>query len=85
MNALEQDEVRWIRLAYLINKHVCTEVLERQLELLQAVVDRDLDGDRGIGAGVVADMMTWSRHDGRCCEADCGWCVVWYSRFTGRR
>jgi hypothetical protein len=60
--------VQAARLAYLINQHVCTEVLERELELLQAVVDRDLDSDRGIRAGVVADVMAWSRHDGCCCE-----------------
>ena len=74
-----QSELQCIRLAYLINQHVGTEVLERELKLLEALVDRDLNGDGGIGAGVVADMMTWSRHGGRCCEADCGSCVVWYS------
>ena len=68
MTALEQDEVRWIRLAYLINQHVCTEVLERELELLEAVVDRDLDGDGGIWTGAVAVVMAWSRHDGLCFE-----------------
>lgn len=77
MKALEQDEVRWIRLAYLINQHVCTEVLERQLEFLQAVVDGDLDGDGSIGAGVVADVMAWSRHDGGC---EVGMCVWWVAR-----
>jgi hypothetical protein len=56
------------RLAYLINQHVCTEVLERKLELLQTVVDRDLDSDGGIRAGIVADVMARSRHDGCCCE-----------------
>ena len=65
---LEQGEARWIRLAYLINKHVCTEVLERQLELLEAVVDGDLDGDGSIRAGIVADVMAWSSHDGGGCE-----------------
>jgi hypothetical protein len=59
-----QREVQAIRLAYLINQHVCPEILERELELLQTVVDRDLDSDGGIRAGVVADMMAWSRHDG---------------------
>jgi hypothetical protein len=63
-----QREVQAIRLAYLINQHVCPKVLERELELLQTVVDRDLDSDGGIRAGVVADMMAWSRHDGCCCE-----------------
>jgi len=71
--------VRWIRLAYLINQHVCTEVLERQLELLQAVVDGDLDGDGSIRASVVANVMTWSRHDGRC---EVGVCVVRYGYVT---
>ena len=52
--------------AYLINKHVRAEVLERELELLETVVDRDLDGDGGIGTGAVACVMTWSRHDGWC-------------------
>ena len=74
MKALWQYELGWIRLAYLINQHVCTEVLERQLELLEAVVDGDLDGDGSIGAGVVADVMAWSRHDGRCAVGM--WCLV---------
>ena len=74
MKALWQYELGWIRLAYLINQHVCTEVLERQLELLQAVVDGDLDGDGSIWAGVVADVMAWSRHDGEC---EVLVCVVW--------
>ena len=78
---LEQGERRWIRLAYLINQHVCTEVLERQLELLEAVVDGDLDGDGSVRAGVVADMMAWSRHDGWRLV----WLFEWCSRFTGRR
>jgi hypothetical protein len=33
---------------YLDRKRVCTQVLERQLESLGAVVERDLDGDEGI-------------------------------------
>ena len=82
MKALEQDEVRWIRLAYLINQHVCTEVLERQLELLQAVVDGDLDGDGSVGAGVVANVMAWSRHDGGCEVGGVVWCVVRLSEGT---
>jgi len=81
MTALEQDEVRWIRLAYLINQHVCTEVLERELELLEAVVDGDLDSDGSIGAGVVADVMAWSSHDG---GREVGSGVV-QAVFTGRR
>lgn len=52
--------------AKLINKHVGAEVLERELELLEAVVDRDLDGDGGIRTGGVAGVMAWSRHDGLC-------------------
>jgi len=74
--------VRYIRLAYLINKHVCTEVLQRELELLQAVVDGDLDGDGSIRAGIVANVMAWRRHDGGC---EVGLGGVWYDRFTGRR
>lgn len=52
--------------AKLINQHVGAKVLERELELLEAVVDGDLDGDGGIGSGAVAGVMAWSRHDGWC-------------------
>jgi hypothetical protein len=68
--------VQCIRLTYLINQHVCTEILERELELLQAVVDRDLDGNGSIRTGVVANVIAWSRHDGGC-EVGTGgvmWC-----------
>ena len=82
MKALWQYELGWIRLAYLINQHVCTEVLERQLELLQAVVDGDLDGDGSIRAGVIADVMAWSRHDGGCEVGGVMWCVVRLSEGT---
>jgi len=54
--------------AKLINKHVGAEVLEGEFELLEAVVDRDLNGDGGIGTGAVAVVMAWSRHDGLCFE-----------------
>jgi hypothetical protein len=54
--------------AYLINQHVGAKVLEGELELLEAVVDRDLDGDGGVGTGAVAGVMAWSRHDGLCRE-----------------
>lgn len=53
-----------VRLTHLINQNVGTEILERELELLEAVVDGDLDGDKGVRAGVVASVMARSRHDG---------------------
>lgn len=60
--------MKQIRLTHLINQNVGTEVLERQFELFEAVVDGDLDGDGSIGAGVIADVMAWSGHDGGGCE-----------------
>lgn len=33
---------------HLIRQHVGTEVLERQLQLLEVLVHRDLDGDEGV-------------------------------------
>ena len=35
-------------LTYLIRQHVSAEIAQRKLELLQAVVDGDLDGDEGV-------------------------------------
>ena len=67
-STLVQALVTWTGGAYLINKHVRAEVLEGKLELLEAVVDRDLDGDGGIRSGTVACVMAWSRHDGWCVE-----------------
>lgn len=55
-----------IEQAYLVNKHVGAKVLERELELLEAIVDRDLDGNGSIGTGAVARVMAWIRHDGLC-------------------
>lgn len=52
-----------IRLTYLIDENVGTKVLERQLELLQAVVDGDFDGDGSIRAGIIASVMARSGHD----------------------
>lgn len=56
--------MKQIRLTHLINQNVGTEILERQFELFEAVVDGDLDGDGSIRAGVVAGVMARSRHDG---------------------
>lgn len=36
------------RQTYLIRQHVSTEIAQRQLELLQAVVDGDLDRDERV-------------------------------------
>ena len=63
--------MQWIRLAHLINQHVSAEVFERKLELLEAVVDRDLDSDWSLGAGIIAGMMAWSRHGDGSCVCGC--------------
>jgi len=60
--------LKCIKQAYLVNKHVGAKVFEGELELLEAVVDRDLDGNGSIGSGAVAGVMTWIRHDGWCCD-----------------
>ena len=43
---------------YLINEHVHPEVPKRELELLEAVVDRDLDGDQGVRRDILTVVMT---------------------------
>lgn len=51
----------WAVRAYLINQHIRTEVPQRQLQLLEAVVERDLDGDEGVGRDDVG-VLSRGRH-----------------------
>ena len=50
---------------YLVNKHVGPQILEWKLELLQAVVDRNLNSDKGVRRDILTVMMTRCGHDGR--------------------
>lgn len=49
---------------YLIRQHVSTEVAERQLQLLQALVHRDLDSDEGVGGHIVGVVRDLGSHRG---------------------
>lgn len=51
-------------LTYPIRQHVRPEVPQRQLELLQAVVDRDLDGDECVLRDGVGAALGWGSHGG---------------------
>ena len=54
----------------LIRQHISSEVSQRQLQLLEAVVDRDLDGDESVWRKSVGVAVSRSSHVGRC------WCGV---------
>lgn len=51
---------------YLINQHIRAKVLKRELQLLEAIVDGDLDGDKGVRRDILAVVVTRSSHDVRC-------------------
>lgn len=70
---LESCEARGIRLAYLLDKHVRAEVLQRQLQLLEtAVVEGNFDGDGSVRTSV-RGVMAGGRHDEKCRSLEL-WC-----------
>lgn len=43
------DHCIWLHIGtYLVRQHICPQITERQLELLQVVVDGDFDGDERV-------------------------------------